>query len=441
MGRPMGSKNKPKEKPEVEIKKVLKSDNPMARNVNKELKEAPITVTTGQKDKRYSPSTFICPYCNKEKKYEDFYKSTDPMLVTGITTMCKTCAERMARQFDPTTNKFGDVTRRSTMETLERLDKPFIEAVWEEARNAVENGAMEKGKPKSIWGQYIWIIQTRQDYKMLRWRDGDLLSSMKEEAREEIHVERRGAESKEFSADIQAEYEKNKHDVIRLLGYDPFYEENEKDKPMMYSQLLGYLDASGDNEDMIRTSSAITIVRGFVQNAKIDDMIARCMCDTTKENKAGEIKQYLDSKQKNSSTISQLAEQSCLSQKHSKNASKGDNTFTGRSRKLKELNLREAEVNAFDIGTCTGMQQVADISAASIIKQIRLDENDYVEMLAQQRELITKLITRANQSEEEARILLRENLDLKSYIEEQGIDISSMLDSQTILYEDGDTVE
>ena len=82
------------------------------------------------------------------------------------------------------------------------------------------------------------------------------------------------------------------------------------------------------------------------------------------------------------------------------------------------------------------MRQVADISNASIMKQIALDENDYTEMLATQREMITKLQEKADSNEEKARILLRENLDLKKYIEEQGIDISGMCSNDTILYED-----
>ena len=108
--------------------------------------------------------------------------------------------------------------------------------------------------------------------------------------------------------------------------------------------------------------------------------------------------------------------------------SKGENTFTGVVKRLKEMNLREAEVNAFDIGTAEGMRQVADISNASIIKQIRLDENDYTDMLAQQREMITKLQSKADENEEIARILLRENQDLKKFIEEQGINISEFCD-------------
>jgi hypothetical protein len=182
---------------------------------------------------------------------------------------------------------------------------------------------------------------------------------------------------------------------------------------------------------MMRTSSAITIVRGFLQQAKLDDKIARSMANSSTN--TAELKTLLDAKKNISATISQLAEQSCLSLKHSKNASKGENTFTGIVKKLKEMNLRDAEVNAFDIGTCEGMRQVADISNASIIKQIRLDENDYNEMLITQREMITKLQARADENEEVARILLRENIDLKRYIKEQGIDISQFCESLDIV--------
>lgn len=73
------------------------------------------------------------------------------------------------------------------------------------------------------------------------------------------------------------------------------------------------------------------------------------------------------------------------------------------------------------------MRQVADISNASIMKQIHLDENDYTEMLGQQREMIVKLQREADENAEKARILLRENVDLKSFIQDKGIDISDYL--------------
>ena len=316
------------------------------------------------------------------------------------------------------------------------FDKPYFDKIWDASYFEYINDNNPK-KRTNIWASYIKNIGLPQ-YKTLRWRDGDLFTNYKEMALKQAQQEVGIAPSDEVakSQEINEEYEKNRSDVIRLLGYDPFEKEQEEDKPLLYSQLIGYLDLGGDNDDMMRTSSAITIVRGFLQQAKLDDMIAKAMNSPNVSNKSGEIKSYLDSKQKVSSTISQLAEQSCLSLKHNKNASKGENTFTGKIKKLKEINLRDAEVNAFDIGTAEGMRQVADISNASIMKQIALDENDYTEMLAKQREMIVKLQEKADINEEKARILLRENLDLKKYIESQGIDISSMCTKDTILYEE-----
>ena len=75
-------------------------------------------------------------------------------------------------------------------------------------------------------------------------------------------------------------------------------------------------------------------------------------------------------------------------------------------------------MNLYDTEYSAGLRQVADSSNASIIKQIRLDENDYNDMIIQQRELINKYKKIADDYEEKARILLRENTDLKSRIKE-----------------------
>ena len=85
------------------------------------------------------------------------------------------------------------------------------------------------------------------------------------------------------------------------------------------------------------------------------------------------------------------------------------------------MNLREGEVNGFDIGTCRGMRQVMDMSNASILKQLRLDESEYSDMLAEQREMITKLRDDLDNYKEISRILLRENIDLKDYMEEHDL--------------------
>ena len=149
----------------------------------------------------------------------------------------------------------------------------------------------------------------------------------------------------------------------------------------------------------------------------------------------------MDTKKKVADVISQLAEQSCISMKHNKNAKKGEDTWTGKIKKLKDLNLREAENNGFDIGTCRGMQQVLDLSNASIIRQLRLDESEYSDMIAEQRDMIVKLQNEKDTYKEITRILLRENLDLKDTLDENEIIITeNLVDLKKLFSSFGDIV-
>lgn len=390
--------------------------------------------------KKEEEPKYLCPYCNKEKKASEFYMSSDPLVMTGKTTMCKECAEKIARNWDGRTGEFGDCTKASVQEALERLDKPYLDKIWDASYFEYINDKNPK-KRSNIWASYIKNIGLPQ-YKTLRWRDGDLFTSYKETALKQAQQEIGVAPADEVakSQEINEEYEKNRSDVIRLLGYDPFAKEQEDDKPLLYSQLIGYLDTSGENDDMMRTSSAITIVRGFLQQSKLDDMIAKAMSSPNVSNKSGEIKTYLDSKQKVASTVSQLAEQSCLSLKHNKSASKGENTWTGKIKKLKELNLREAEVNGFDIGTCRGMQQVLEMSDASIMKQLNLDESEWSDMVAEQRQKLIELQNSLDVYKEINRLLLRENIDLRDTLNDAGmLDESNLQNLKELFSPFGDT--
>lgn len=385
-------------------------------------RKAPAAKKTAADEQKY-----LCPYCLKEKKKGEFYVSTDPRVLTGITSMCKDCVKKIALAWDDNRQEFGLCTKKSVMEALEYIDRPFLERLWDSSYNEWANQDA-KLRRSTIWDSYIKNVGMKQ-YNGLRWRDGDIFQTYVEDAKQVAALEtgdREAAQTLLDGQEVNGEFEKNRKDVIRLLGYDPFEGERLEDQPLLYSQLIGYLDAGGDgNDDMMRTSSAITIVRGFLQQAKLDDKLAKVMANTNAQ--ASEMKTLLDAKKNISATISQLAEQSCLSLKHNKNASKGENTWTGKIKKLKDMDLRDAEVNGFDIGTCRGMQQVLEISDASIMKQLGLDESEWSDMVADQRKMITDLQRERDIYKEVNRILLRENLDLRDTLEE-----NDMLDKENL---------
>lgn len=368
---------------------------------------------------------YLCYCCGEKKKKSSFYISTDPFNSVGVTPYCKSCLERIARNYSSSRKEFGEVTKASLMEACERADVPFLEQLWESSYNEVHDPSLKQPKT-NVWSAYIKNVRLPQ-YNGMRWRDGDLFK----EGGEEIHSE---TTTLPQNQEVLEECEKNRKDIIRLIGYDPFEKEAVEDKPLLYAQLIGYIDTEGNNDDMTRILDSIEIVRGYLQLQKINDMSAKAFSNLAQTGNSGEIKNYMDTKKKVADVISQLAEQSCISLKHNKNAKKGENTWTGKIKAIKDMNLREGEVNGFDIATCKAMQQVMDLSNASIMKQLRLDESEYSDMIAQQREMIVNLTKERDSYQEVSRILLRENLDLKNVLTDNDLLDSTKLVDLKDLY-------
>ena len=356
---------------------------------------------------------YVCPHCGDLKKKTAFYVSSDPAVSIGVAFPCKDCAEKIARRYDPKTGEYSDVIESSLKNALMYLDKPFLKVLWDSAYNEVHDPSLKQPK-HNMWSAYIKSVQM-VNYKTMRWRDGDF-DDVKVETKQVVAPSER-----DVNPEVLSELEKNRRDVIRLIGYDPFEKEAAEDQPLLYAQLIGYIDGDGNNDDMTRILDCIEIVRGYSQMHKINDMSAQAFANLGKTGQSGEIKNYMDTKKKLADVISQLAEQSCISQKHNKNSKKGENTWTGKIKMLKDLNLREAENNGFDIGTCRGMQQVLEISDASIMKQLALDESEWSDMVAEQREKIVKLQSERDVYKEINRILLRENIDLRDVLSENDL--------------------
>lgn len=365
-----------------------------------------------------------CYMCDTHKDKSKFYVSTDPMISSGITPICKECARKLALMVGSDGIEH-EPTKESCRLALKYLDKPFHNTVWDASVQEAEN--LLSGKVKAnAWNAYVRIIAMKQYlcetyddsdfFKPEYWEKG--IQKNKDEIKEESNI------INHANIDIYKGFQKNKSDVIRLLNYDPFEKENEEDQPFLYSQLLGILDASEDaNDDMMRTASAINIVRGFLQQSKIDDTISDLMSKSV-EKYSATIKSLQDSKNKITSVITNLAQDSCISLKYNKNSKKGENTWTGKVKKIKELNLREGEVNGFDMETCRAMKQVMDLSNQSIMKSLALDDSEWSDMVADQRKTIIELQEDLDKYAEISRILLRENLDIKDVLKEKNIDLN-----------------
>ena len=362
---------------------------------------------------------FTCQKCGKIKDKAAFYFSTEPNYATGVTKICKVCAADIAM---PVINGERQQPNKDTVDNaLYALNKPFLDSVWEASMLEAANQASGKIKT-NVWASYAKNIQM-PNYYNLTYKDSDNYTggiySISDMQNDSLPKDQQ----------ILEQFEKNKKDTLRLLGYLSFEKEKLSDQPFLYAQLIGFLDSSEEaNDDMMRTSSIISIVRGFLQQSQIDDMIADLVRDPINASKnVATVKSLQDMKRNITISITKLAESSCISLKHSKNSIKGENTWTGKIKKIKDMALRDYETNGFDIATCRGMQQVQEISDASIMKQLHLDESDWSDMVAEMRVVNGELRKERDSYKEINRILLRENMDLKDLLEENEINICTDL--------------
>ena len=351
---------------------------------------------------------FTCYLCGELKPSEQFYSCTDPLCKTGVTRICKKCAEKIVYNIGPDGKKKAP-TEESVKLALEYLDKPFYEKVYESSLDECSNKATGRIK-KDVWTSYIKNISMIQ-YKTDRWRDGDGI--VKDYIPEEVPISN--------AEEVKKMYEVNRRTVISALGYDPFETASELDKPLMYNKLVGFLDES-TQDDELKLGACVEIVHSLNQSEKINSVInslQRTPNDIIRNSST--IKSLEATKKDIMKTALDLARDNGISIKHSNHNTKGANTWTGKVKELKEMNLRDQEINSFDIGTSNGMRQVADASISAIMKQLSLDENDYTDMIKTQREKIEELQHKSDAAIEEARILRRENDDLKDFLREKNL--------------------
>lgn len=357
---------------------------------------------------------YVCPHCGKLKKKTAFYMSSDPAVSIGVAFPCKECSEKIARNYNEKTGKFGDVTLSSLKNALCYLDKPFLEVLYDASYNEVHDESLTQPKT-NVWAAYIKNVQM-VNYKSMRWRDGDLF-------KEGVVVgdtENKIADT--MTPEVLDECKTNKRDIIRLIGYDPFANYPvEQDLPVLYAQLISFIDEETKNDGM-KMNAVIQIVQAFNQIQKLNDAINELLADTQKLNaNNGTIKQHSDTISKLLGGANALAKDNGLSVNFNNSKSKGQNTLTGKMKELDLIGFRDAKINMYDIDYCKGMQQVAEISAKAQVDQIGFDENVMLEISNIRRELVDDLQKQRDKAVERARVLLVENRDLKEFLKDKGL--------------------
>lgn len=259
--------------------------------------------------------------------------------------------------------------------TDQLYESSYNEAGWNNDFTVIQNGL-------EIWKKYIKTINSLKNYRDYSFEHGEQMDIVKEE------VEIKHKITKEISqeeVDKRIKDKQNREDIIKIVGYDPFENETDEDKSYLYARLVDMIDESMQ-EDNMKLTSVISIIKTQKQIDKLDDVISQLMSNPTQiAQKSGDIKSLTATKKDLQKSALDTAKDNRISELYSGTKTTGANTLSGTVKKLKELGLEEAQVNLYDIQTSIGIQQVANLSNKAIVDQLIFAENEYADMVAWQR--------------------------------------------------------
>ncbi|MFE4571304.1 hypothetical protein [Paenibacillus chitinolyticus] len=332
---------------------------------------------------RNEPLKKFCTSCKKNKNLNtEYWMSNSKYHADQRFHVCKACL------LEDTNSNDLDTVRR----TLLVLNRPFIASLWESTLVEAEN------KKSDPFGLYVKNCQ-------ISYKDYTFVDSDKESKENPRKVE-------PVIEQVNVNDTKNEEDVLRMLGYDPFEYESSTDRRHLFNKLIDFLD-EGTLEDSFKLPAVIEIVKSFNQIDKLNTALSRIASDfDSVAINVGGVTSLVTAKEKMLRSVLALAKDNGISVNHNNNKSKGAGTLSGIIKQLHEKGIHAADINVYDIETCEGMRQVADISNRSILEQLMLNENDYTEMIKEQRGMIANYEKTCSKLEEDNRNLL---IKIKQY--------------------------
>lgn len=356
-----------------------------------------------------------------------FYKASQGSIFASmrVIPICKTCINNMYVEY----YRQDKNAMLAVWKVCRRLDIAFVHNIYEgavtRARNTIQekvkNGTFEKGECEE--DLYLgWYLQQYNSFYLTTINPNgnfDLSEPLfgedegEEPTKKDIALIKEREELEKFS---EEDY-RNKEDVIKILGEDPFAGRPRSLQKILYASMMGYLsgaDAEDISEDTYRVSVLKEIVEASAQlevyNRLIGNIIGSSDGGTGKEIN---MKNLLLAKKDIISMISQLAKDNGIAVSARKDNSQAKGTLGDLMKKLRNMGFQDAEVDFYDQKTSNAMKHVADISNKSIIEQLKLGEYEMQQVIEIARERTQELEKERDRLEEELRVAKVELYKLK----------------------------
>lgn len=328
-----------------------------------------------------------CVHCgiSTMKPQDHFYKSMGSRVylsTDGYAPICKTCLKEL---YQEALKEYKSVDLALEV-CCHYLDWPFIPTLARAARDA---------RTDYPFGDYASSIAFPK-YNKLTFGQ-----SLKQQLLErETSASAREEQEKRWPASSL----KNMSYVTHIVGYDPFSDGTytSDDRRFLFDTMAGYCPDSTIANDSHKLQSIMNIVQLLLQSHKIEDQI---LIEMSKNPINSVTIGKLTNIQKNIlQTVNATAKENAISASGS-GGIKTANTLTEKMKQIMDEGFMDIEVNAYDIKQSKAFREISDISLRSILSELRMEDNDYSEIVTEQLERIESLTKERDDLAEEVRLL------------------------------------
>ena len=373
----------------------------------------------------------ICSSCGQELPLTTgFYTSKSPLFaVDKKINICKECFISNAL------TESGEIDEVKFKNLLRKTDFPYYRDNLQSAANqyAKEHGYVADEDVKyhgaDIIKLYMKNVNSLRQLSEKSFEDSEKdgfiqkRSTVLKEANEEIKMlnsvpDRSYAVSKNKKDNDDSKWTKkdkqNMKYVISTIGYDPYDDVglSDLDKKYCYNILSGYCDTDGISEDGHKMQCVIEMSMLYCQCKKITEAMNDELNSQYRDDQ--KIQRLTSSKSSLLSSIAQIAKDNNISSNYNKNSKQGQSSLTSKMKEMEENGFQEITVNLFDIKTSEAFKQIDEISNNNIANQLTLDNNEYSEIVKEQREMIQKYDLELETLKEENRVLKNRIIDLEN---------------------------
>lgn len=371
---------------------------------------------------RYVPlyNKYVCTCCGRPLPQGEYYLNYNEMDLARVeptgkmhTHLCKDCCKRLYEYLF--FEKAKEVGQVAMMWFCSALNIYYDETIYLQAKQECS----KKDSKKHIIDSYMSIMNqsaTAKGKVFLESKDiqgmigsGGVNGNGRQDKDKKIINSKDGSVGDDTENGWNKQDLINKRNVVSMVGYDPFYEEEEDNRKKLYAALLGMLDDAASMDGM-KVNAAVQIVLGYSRLEVLNRREKNLMYG---DGEISQLKAIADLKNKQLDMITKFSRDNGFGEKYQQGRSRGEGSLSGVMSKMAELKYEQGLPNRYDIETSKSIEQAANASFKAIMNQLNMSDSEYMVTIAEQLKRITELQRELSSTKEDLRLAKREIAELK----------------------------